>query len=75
MVVNRGKTYNDELAKMKSESELERRLCRIIDQLRPLRRPQLFLDRPDDLNASVFCPRRKHAAVLEQWRMMSMVER
>jgi hypothetical protein len=58
------------------ESELQRRVCRVTDQLRPLSHRRLFLDRPGDLNCCSGAARTdtNHQAAAERWRMMSMVE-
>jgi hypothetical protein len=60
---------------MLTESELERRVCRVTEQLRPLRYRQLFVDRPNDLNPTAESMAARHDAAVERWRMMSMAAR
>jgi hypothetical protein len=72
---NKSESVKTGLSLMLTESEFERRVGRVTDQLRPLRRRKLFLDRPNDLNPTSTSLDTRHQAAIERWRMMSLAER
>jgi hypothetical protein len=59
---------------MLTESELERRVRRVTDQLRPLRCRQLLPGRPNERDPTAKPGATRYEAAAERWRMMSMAE-